>query len=384
MRREAPVFLAVNAAWVTRYRDVETALKDNRRFASGGRVRIPAFEREYEELAPEDRARYDEIQRFTGHWLTRVNEPDHSRLRAVERHAFLPKVVAAAEPRIQARADRMLDQMAEKEVAEVVGDLAYAFPLAVVCELIGVPEADMPHIFQISRSMGDRFNPRHVRRAHADLMEFKRYVGELVRWRRGRSDPPTDLLGALVLAADSHGRLSEEELLAMLQHLLFAAHETTAALLGTGLYTLLRHRDQWRMVCDDPGLLPNAIDELLRFETPGPYLDRLVTEDTELGGVPIPKGHSAWLLIGSANRDPQQFPDPDRLDIRRDASRIASFGLGPHYCLGAPMARLEARVVFGTISRRFPNLELAGEVEWMEFRPRWLERLPVRLRVSAG
>jgi pimeloyl-[acyl-carrier protein] synthase len=178
-----------------------------------------------------------------------------------------------------------------------------------------------------------------------------------------RQHPSDSLLGALIAAEDEGGRLSEDELLAMAVLLFFAGHETTVNLIGNGALALLRHRDQWDLLRDNPGLARNTVEELLRFETPVQLVGRVVLEDVEIGGVPIPAGNSVICLIGSANRDPARFPDPDRLDIQRTDIHHLGFAAGLHYCLGAALARAEAEIAFTALVRRFPDLRLASDTE---------------------
>jgi cytochrome P450 len=296
--------------------------------------------------------------------------PDHTRLRALVGKAFTPRVVEALRPHVQAIVDRLLDRVAGAARIDVIEALASPLPVTVISELLGVPGGDADLVRDWSRDVARALDaialpvgPEVIERGRRAAEEMSDYFRGLVTMRRRRPGP--DLLSGLVEAEEAGDRLTEAELLATCILLYVAGHETTVNLVGNGLLALLRHPDELRRLRDDPGLLPAAIEELLRYDGPVQRTGRMAACDTEIRGVPIPAGSLVLGLLGAANRDPAQFAEPDRLDLGRAEPRHLAFGSGIHYCLGAPLARLEAQVAIGTVVRRFPALALAAE------RPVW-------------
>jgi cytochrome P450 len=252
--------------------------------------------------------------------------------------------------------------------------------------MLGLPGSDAPRLKhwsdEFSAVFGDhpsRVTPARYRQAAQSGRELTDYFRTALA--RTHTAPDGGLLAALARAEEEGDRLTEVDLLANANLLLAAGHETTTNLIGNGLLALLRHPDQLERLRHDPGLLPTAIEEFLRYDSPVQFMDRLAAEDLDLGGRPVRKGQSVYLMFGVANRDPAHFPDPDRLDVARSPNRHLAFGQGPHFCLGAPLARLEAQVAFGTLLRRFPNLRLGdGPLEYQEnFQLRGLKSLPLLL-----
>ncbi|MFE0516739.1 cytochrome P450 [Streptomyces sp. NPDC058964] len=375
LREDGPVRRAILAggleAWlVTRYEDSLAALSDPRlssdiRDASDPRLmqRLPTTERES----------------FLSNML-RADPPDHTRLRRLVSKAFTARRVAELRPRVQAIADDLLDAVVPAGRADLVEDFALPLPVTVISELLGVPVADR-HDFQrwtddmVNRAM-EPPDPAVVERAWRHM---RSYVTKLLEAKRAR--PGDDLLSALIIARDEEQRLDEDELIAMAFLLLVAGYITTVNLIGGGIAALLTHPDQLGMLRDDAALLPNAIEEFLRHDGPvNPGIARFAREDVEIAGVAIPRGATVVIASAIADRDPARFPDPDRLDIgRRDNAHLA-FGHGIHYCLGAPLARLEGQVAMATVLRRLPDLELAvppGELRWRLGGLRGPEHLPV-------
>jgi cytochrome P450 len=269
---------------------------------------------------------------------------------------------------------------------DVIEELAYPLPVTVISELLGVPAGDSETVKEWSRDVARALDaialpvgPEVIERGRLATDGMADYFRGLSGERRRHPGP--DLLSGLVEAEEAGDRLSERELLATCILLYVAGHETTVNLIGNGLLALLRHPEERRRLHEDPRLLPGAIEELLRYDGPVQRTGRMAATDIEIGGVPIPKGSLVLGLLGAANRDPAHFAAPDRLDLGRDEPRHLAFGSGIHYCLGAPLARLEAQVAIGTVLRRFPALTLAAE------RPIWrpsstlrgLEVLPVAL-----
>ncbi|MFB0629338.1 cytochrome P450 [Streptomyces sp. AB3(2024)] len=375
LREDGPVRHVLIAggleAWlVTRYEDALAALSDHRLSSD---VRDAADTRLLQQLPETER------ESMLSNML-RSDPPDHTRLRRLVSKAFTARRVAAMRTRIQAVTDRLLDAISETGRADLIADFALPLPVTVISELLGVP-VDDHHDFQ-------RWTDRMIRRGpelpdpavvNEAWQHMRAYVTELIRAKR--QDPGDDLLGALVVARDEEQRLSEDELIAMVFLLLVAGYITTVNLIGGGIAMLLAHPDQLDLLRSDPGLLPGAIEEFLRYDGPvNPGIARFAREDTEIAGVTVPRG--ATVLIGSAvaDRDPARFPAPERLDITRQDNAHLAFGHGIHYCLGAPLARLEGQIAIGTALRRLPGLALAVTPDELPWRPGGLrgpEALPV-------
>lgn len=376
LREDGPVRRVVIAggleAWlVTRYEDGLAALSDSRLSSD---VRDASDTRLLRQLPDTER------EAMLGTML-RSDPPDHTRLRRLVSKAFTARRVAEMEPRIQAVTDRLLDAVVAAGRADLVADLALPLPVTVISELLGVP-VDERHEFQhwTDRMIMRGAEPPDPAVVNEAWEHMRAYVTGLIRAKR--ADPGDDLLSALVTARDEEQRLSEDELIAMVFLLLAAGYITTVNLIGGGIAMLLAHPGQLDLLRSDPELLPGAIEEFLRYDGPvSPGIARFAREDVEIAGVRIPRG--ATVLIGSAvaDRDPGRFPDPDRLDITRPDNAHLAFGHGIHYCLGAPLARLEGRIAIGAALRRLPALTLAVPPTELPWRPGGL-RGPLTLPVT--
>jgi len=310
--------------------------------------------------------------------------PDHTRLRSLVSRAFTPRVVEAMRPHIQEIVNELLDRVEGARGMDVIEDLAYPLPVRVICEMLGVPLADQD-VFKewsadIARSLDASILPATsevITRGQVSGDAIREYFRSLIAVRR--KEPRQDLLSALIAAEEQGDKLSEPELVATCVLLLIAGHETTVNLIGNGFLALLRHPDQMRALADDPALIQTGIEELLRFDGPVQRTGRMTLADVEIGGRPIPKGSIVAAVIGAANRDPAQFADPDRLDVTRRENRHIAFGFGIHFCLGAPLARIEGQVAIGTLLRRQRALKLVSDTpEWRESSVlRGLKTLPV-------
>jgi cytochrome P450 len=360
LREEDPVHRSPLGFWVlTRYDDCVTVLRD------------PRFGRE--EFQQMLSAVYggEESDRLPRSMLFR-DPPDHTRLRALVSKAFTPRVVEQMREHIQGIVDRLLDRALGRGGMDVIEDLAYPLPVTVICEMLGVPVGDHASIrgwsADIARSLdaiGLPSDQAIVDRGRAARRALGDYFRALVPGRRAR--PQADLLSGLLAAEEQGDRLSEPEVISMCLLLFIAGHETTVNLIGNGLLALLRHPEQLAKVQADPGLVPNAVEELLRYDSPVQRTARMTTCDLDLAGHRLERGTMVVAALGAANRDPAQFPDPDRLDVTRRDVRHISFGYGIHFCLGAPLARLEGQLALGTLLRRAPGLALAEpEPEWRE------------------
>ncbi|WP_345421412.1 cytochrome P450 [Actinomycetospora chlora] len=308
--------------------------------------------------------------------------PDHRRLRNLVQQAFTPTMVANLEGRVSEITEELLDAAVRRPVVDLMADLALPLPLTVIAEMLGVPPADRVRFRTLLTALQGTSdtNPVALLRNVPHMLRLTRLLRGLVALRRDQ--PGDDLVTALVQAEEAGDRLSEDELVSMIFLLLFAGHETTVNLIGNGVLELVRHPDQLQRLRDDPELIGTAVEEMLRFTNPvGLVAPRHAREDAEIAGVPIPRGSMVTLLIGSANLDEAAFPDADTFDITRSPNRHLSFGHGAHFCLGAPLARLEARIAIPALLRRFERLDLTMPAEQLPWRPlialRGVEALPL-------
>ena len=385
LRAEQPIHESPIGAWVlSRYADCVAILKDHRSSSDARNSDIFKNAVEQGQVDPEKQALGD-TQPFLF-----LDPPDHTRLRGLVSKAFTPKVVEGLRPRIQELVDELLDAVAAKGSMEIIEDLAYPLPVIVICEMLGVPAEDHETFKGWSREAARSLDPEEilppeVQEQRRQAMEsFADYFRTLIEERR--KDLKDDLISALIEAEEAGDKLSEEELLSTCVLLLVAGHETTVNLIGNGALALLRHPDQLELLRNDPSLAPRAVEEILRYDPPVQMTGRTALEDIQIGGVTIRKGQQAILLLAAANRDPEQFADPDRLDITREENRHLSFSFGTHFCLGAPLARLEGEIALGTLVRRFQGLKLQTEApEYKEnITLRGLASLPVAFSAAAS
>lgn len=379
LRAHAPITyqegLYTENLWlVTRYADVQTVLRDHKRFVKNYRNTLtPEQQRQ---LSPEPR-----LSQLLNNHLLNLDGLDHSRLRALINKAFTIRMVNQLEGRVQQIADALLDQVAARGEMDLIDDYAFPLPIIVIAEMLGVPAADR-HRF---RAWSDAFvsparNEAEWRQAEQLLIEFTDYLGEVFAERR--QHPRQDLITALLQAEEAGDKLSEEELYSMVVLLIVAGHETTVNLIGNGTLALLQHPAQLAQLKADPALMPNAVEELLRYD--GPVVRatlRFATEDTLLGGQLIRRGQAISVALTSANRDESQFPDAETIDFARNTERHLAFGFGIHYCVGAPLARMEGRIALNTLLQRCPHLRLTTAVDTLSWRfnpiLRGLQHLPV-------
>jgi cytochrome P450 len=312
-----------------------------------------------------------------GHHMLAADPPDHTRLRRLVTAAFTARRIEALRPRVEQITDELLDAMAGRPEADLIDALAFPLPIQVICELLGIPSRDRDTFRRWSNILvgGQALRAQ----LPAAMTELVSYVRALIADRRRH--PGDDLLSGLIAVRDEVDRLSENELSSMVFLLLIAGHETTVNLIGNGAYLLLSQRDRWERLRADPGLLPAAIEEFLRYESPVETATfRMTTEAMEIGGVTVPADEIVVISLLSANRDEKRFPEAAEFRLDRPQNPHVAFGHGIHYCLGAPLARLEAGVAFGKLTARFPDLRLAagGAPDW---RPgllmRGLQGLPV-------
>ncbi|HEY2214553.1 MAG TPA: cytochrome P450 [Acidimicrobiales bacterium] len=302
-----------------------------------------------------------------GRLILFADPPDHTRLRRIASKAFTVRAVEAMRPRIAAIVGDMLDTVAGNDSMELVESLAFPLPVTVISDMLGVPAADHDLLrgwtSEAVKALDPIDDPMVLFPAAEALRNMAAYFDELVKERRRHLGP--DLLSAFIEAEDDGDRLSHEELLDTTILLFGAGHETTVNLIAGGASNLLRHPEQLQRLRDEPTLMPEATEELLRFGPPVQMTGRIATVDIELDGQLIPKGTEVIVMVASANRDPEVFNEPESLDIGRSANRHLSFSGGIHFCLGAPLARIEAQEALGQLLDRFPKLSLSDpEVEW--------------------
>jgi cytochrome P450 len=292
--------------------------------------------------------------------------PDHTRLRRLVNLAFSAKAVESLRPRVQEIVDELLDRVADKGQMDAIADLAYPLPVAVICEMLGVPNEDQPQFSGWSEVLAQSLDPDIMmpppevieKRAWA-IRESRAYFRQLVEKRR--QSPGNDILSGLIAAEDEGDKLTESELLSTCSLLLIAGHETTVNLIGNGIFRLLQHPDQLAKFRADWDLAPRVVEEVLRYDPPVQFDGRICLEETEVGGHTVQVNQFVMLLLGAANRDPSVFEDPDTFDITRDATGHMAFGYGIHFCLGAPLARIEGQIALRTLFQRFPNLHRTTE-----------------------
>ncbi|WP_033352044.1 cytochrome P450 family protein [Kitasatospora aureofaciens] len=365
MRRESPVHRSTQGVWyLTRYADVEAALSDPR--LSNDRDRMT---RAYGALGGDLKA----LSRLTdrlGRVMTNTDPPDHARLRKLANRAFTARRVEALRDGVQRIVDQLIDRAVQAgPTADLIEAVAAPLPMSVVSELFGIPPGDRPQV----ESWFHRFGRigEDIDKSEVALDEFDEYLAGLVR--RRRADPGDDLISALVATQAQDDRLTDSELLSTCFVLTTAGGETTTHLVGNGVLALLRHPDQLARLRADPLMIRSAVDELARYDTVTQAIVRVVAEELQIGGRTLREGELVYLFLAATNRDPERFADPERLDLTRPDSRHLSFGHGPHFCLGGPLAKLQAEAAIGTLVRRLPQLRLAEGAE-LEWQPNPLQR----------
>jgi cytochrome P450 len=380
LRAEAPVYRmtlnrpANNPLWIiTRYQDVASVLKDDR------------FVKDLKNALPPDQmpktSWHPGFFRLMDKNMLAMDPPDHTRLRGLVHKVFTPARVEQIHVRVQQLADELLDTAAKNKHFDLIEHYALPIPLTVICDVLGVPVKDQAKIHRWKKGiMLSASEPLQRLGKFSSLFGFLNYIRHLCYTRR--IDPQDDLISALAKVDENGEMLSDEELQGMVILLLVAGHETAVSLISSGTLALLEYPDQFDLLRQNPTLIKSATEEILRYYPPiETATDRYAREGVTIEGVTIPKGGQVRAVIASANRDPSQFENADRLDVTRENNKHLSFGQGIHYCIGTPLARLEGHVAFNTLLARMPNLRLDIPIESLHWRSgltfRRLEALPV-------
>jgi hypothetical protein len=351
--------------WVlTRFADIASVYGDVR-FS-----RAQGLRRGFERLPEVEQRIAEPVYHSFSKTMFYSDPPYHTRLRGLVNNAFTPNAVEQMRPHVQRIVDSLLDAIQPKGEMDAIHDLAHPLPILVITQMLGLPAEERVRFKQWSDDLFAILGsvphaPELMERASQSLAELTDYLTTLSHSRR--QQPQNDLLSALVGVVEKGERLTQEELVANVTILLSAGHETTSNLIGNGLLALLNNPDQLQKLRDHPKLVSSAVEEMMRYDNPVQIAYRSAAEDVEIGGKYIRKGHLVNSVLAAGNHDPERFSEPDRFDITRDEGRHLGFGLGIHFCIGAPLVRLEAQVAFSTILRRFPELHLATEnLEWQE------------------
>lgn len=378
LRREAPVYWS--DAWgcwlLTRYDDITWTLQDYQTFTSLGRLTasMDLPEPLWEKAQP--------LVRHYSQGLINVDPPDHTRMRKLVHLAFTPRAIRKMEAYIEDIVGRLIDARIDRGEMDVIWDFSYPLPVTVIAEMMGIPVEDHPKFKAWSREIvafmaTPKPSPAVLLKSQDALLSMQQYFRDI--YAKRRRQPEDDLITALVLAELEGDKLSEEEMVSSCVTILIGGHETTTYLIANGLYALLQHPEQMKLLRDNPALQPTATEEFLRYEGPFQRNRRIATRDVEIGGMLVEKGQLIMQFLGAANRDPAQFSQPDALDIRRSPNKHLAFGYGPHFCVGAPLGRLEASIAIRSLLRRLRNIRLASDsLEWNSALFRGLKSLPIQ------
>lgn len=345
---------------VTRYDDVVTVLSS----FSADRTPTP------EQLSTMGLSALNPIATVMVKQMLFMDAPAHTRLRGLASAAFTPQRVASLRSHIQEIAESLIDKVQDRERMDIIADFAAPLPAIVTAEMLGVPIEDHVNLKKWSADFAEmlgnfQHNPDRVSRVLESTNNLVTYFQEAIR--EMRKHPKEGLIHSLMMAEIDGDRLSEEEIVANCIVTMVGGQETTTNLIGSGLFTLLRNREQFRQLLDNRGIISSAVEELLRYESPSQHTGRIAREDVDLGGKKIRKGQAVMAIMAAANRDPARFPDPDRLILDRKDNKHVAFGWSSHFCFGAPLARMEGQISFEVLLRRLKNLELTSEpLTWRE------------------
>jgi len=363
LQREAPIYWSdtVGGWLVTRYDDIMPTFRNTSDYSNEGRLGRAAAH-----LSATDREKLRVFeQHYTTKGLLHSDPPDHTRLRRFTGKAFSPSRIEGIRPNIAKITGSLLDKCADQGGMEVVHDLASALPVAVLSELMGVPESDQYLLYRwADQLLGFQGTNKPsldlLLAAQSAIVEIRQYLREVLQARR--KDPGADLLSAFVMSENEPQGLSETEIINTCQTLLVAGHETTTSLIGNGLALLLGDRRHWQRLLDDRSLVRSAIEEIVRYESPVARQPRRVTKPVQLGDVALREGDMLFQMLNAANRDPSHFESPDEFRVDRSPNQHVGFGFGAHFCIGAPLSRAEGEVAFMALLERFPTLKMDDPV----------------------
>jgi cytochrome P450 len=377
LRAQAPVHWSDEwGVWVlTRYDDTLAVIRNPKTYSNAGR-----FSALLDQLPPELQPDVVPLRQHYSSGLIQSDPPDHTRLRGLVRLVFTPRAVEAFRGRVQTIVDQLLRQAASQGRFDLVRDFAYVLPVFVIGEMLGVPTDDLDQIFAwntdiVGLQATGGASAEHARRAATAIAELESFFGDVID--EHRRSPKPDLISSLIEAQEDGDQLTRDELIGTCVTLLLAGHDTTKNLIANGTLALLRHPEARSRFQRDPAILPTAIEEMLRYESPIQRGWRRVAVDTEIRGRHLREGDLVYFMFGAANRDPEVFPDPDRFDIGRSENRHLAFGYGIHFCIGAPLARLEGSIALLTLFRQFPKIEPVDSI--VEWQPSVHVRCPSRL-----
>jgi cytochrome P450 len=385
LREEAPVYDGGDMVVLSRYADIKAMLPDRKRYSAKIWVSGSRPEAILTQLSDDTARMWREMAAYEGMSLSRKDGADHERLRGIAHRVFTPRRVAALEGFIQSEWQRLLDQAAEKETYDHK-HMSQTLALRVITHIVGCPDVDSEFLAglveRVAWFMGAS-DEEIIRQAYEARTVFTKYVDEVVIGGY-RADPDSNEFVRAVMDAEGEENVTALELSAMVSVLLFGGVETTAVLLSTGLLELMRHRDQWEWLCEDPvARVAAAVEELFRYVSPAQFIPRTTAVKFEIEGVNVPVGHTVIGAVAAAHRDPAQYENPEQLDITRGRPHLG-LGLGPKFCLGASVVRAEARIALTALAQRYPDLELAvpeSQLDWSGGPPpiRSLRELPVAL-----
>ncbi len=379
LREEDPLYRSrVFQAFVaTRYDDVQHVLRSPS--FSADRMLTPAFQA----MAKRTR-RYPQLHALIERNLLMLEGPEHRRLRGLVGKAFTPRRVQELRPRIESLVEELLDEMEKRGDVELIRDFAHPLPINVILEMLGLPAKDRHLFAEWSKPLATLVDPLEAEGGDGSIRqaveELNAYLRPIIEDRR--REPKDDLLTAMLQAEEDGERLDEKDLLALVSLIMVAGHETTTSLISNSVIELLRNPSERKRLTEDPELIESAVDEFVRYAGTVVLTDRVAIEDTELRGKRIKKGQVVICVIAAANRDPEQFEDPERLDLGRENNHHLGFGLGSHFCLGAQLARLETQIALSALLRRFPDF--TGPAEPEAWKRSTVLRGPTRLDISVG
>jgi cytochrome P450 len=368
--RQTDLALGVPVWVATQYKAAVEALRD------------PRFTKDERKVQAESRRSRNADMEAVNRTMLTSDPPDHTRQRTLVSKAFTPRRMEELRPRIERITQRLLDGLRGQDTVDLIDAFAFRLPVTVIAEMLGVPAEDQDQFREWSTAVGLPTTAQNLEAITSASKAFLHYTQRLIDQRR--AEPREDLISALIQAQDGGDSLTPAELVGMILLLLVAGHETTVNLIGNGVWALLRHPDQLQRLRQDPGLIGSAVEEVLRYRGPVDIsTHRWALEDTEFQGQRISRGDIVFASLLAANHDPAQFSEPERFDITRDPNRHIAFGFGIHFCVGAPLARLEANVALPLLLERFPRLRMAVDEQELHWREtlimHGLKQLPVAL-----